>query len=150
MIYSQSCQYALRALIYLSAQPAGALTTVREISAHEGLPKQFLAKLLQALARAGVVGSLKGPGGGFALSQPPESVSLYQVVEAIDGTLRLDACVLGLAECSDAGRCGPCEHWAELRDSIKAYLDSTTVEDLRAHHLGVLAAAPIAGGLPET
>ncbi len=130
MIYSQSCRYALRALIYLALKPERYLATVQEISEHEELPKQFLAKLLQSLARADLVASVKGPGGGFALRRYPDQISLYEVVEAIDGTAHLHGCVLGFLECSHGSRCGSCEHWDDLRTAIKGYLDATSVGDL--------------------
>lgn len=131
MIFSQSCRYAIRALIYLATQPAQALVTVQQISEHEGLPKQFLAKLLQMLARAGLVASVKGPGGGFVLTRDPDAITLYDVVQAIDGTARLEACLLGFADCTRSHRCSTCTHWGDLRRAIKQYLAMTSVGDLR-------------------
>lgn len=131
MIYSRSCEYALRALTFLAGLPEGRMATVKEISDEEELPKQFLAKLLQALARAGIVASVKGPGGGFALARPAKTVTLHDVVTCIDGNVDFDRCAVGLVECSDDAPCPLHDQWKVLRESIKWYLARNDLAGLR-------------------
>lgn len=131
MIYSRSCEYALRALTYLATLEDQRMATVKEISEQEQLPKQFLAKLLQAMARAGIVASVKGPGGGFALASPPDEITLYDVVSCIDGTVEFDRCAVGLVECNDQAPCPLHDQWKVLRESIKLYLLRNNLATLR-------------------
>lgn len=131
MIYSRSCEYALRALTYLAGLDEGQMATVKDISEEEQLPKQFLAKLLQTLARAGIVASVKGPGGGFALALPPKSVTLIDVVNCIDGNVDFNRCAVGLVECSDTSPCPLHDQWKVLRESIKWYLGRNNLAGLR-------------------
>ena len=131
MIFSQSCEYALRALTYLAMLPEGRNATVKEISDDEGLPQPFLAKLLQTMARTGLVTSVKGPGGGFALAVDAQHIALFDVVDCIDGTVDLERCAVGMMECTDEAPCPLHDQWKVLRESIKLYLMRTTLHQMR-------------------
>ena len=131
MIYSRSCEYALRALTHLAMLDDQRMATVKEISEREHLPKQFLAKLLQTMARAGIVASVKGPGGGFALARPMDEITLFDVVNCIDGNVDFERCAVGLVECSDTEPCPLHDQWKVLRESIKVYLMRNTLGGLR-------------------
>lgn len=98
---SRTAEYAVRAALWLvhSAQRPG---TVRQIAADTGVPSGYLAKILRALGRAGLVRAQPGPGGGFLLNRAPEAVSVLDVIDATDPIHRADACPLGLSEHSDA------------------------------------------------
>ncbi|HJP13403.1 MAG TPA: Rrf2 family transcriptional regulator, partial [Nitrospinota bacterium] len=100
MIYSRPCEYALRALTYITVNSDSELIRTQEIAEAEGLPAPFLAKLLQQLARSGILVSVKGPKGGFGLARPPKEISLLEVVTAIDGEDGFMRCAIGLAECT--------------------------------------------------
>lgn len=130
MIYSRPCEYALRALTYLSSQNANELSRVHEIAESEDLPAPFLAKLLQQLARAGVLTSVKGPKGGFGLARKSDEITLMEIVSAVDGTESFNRCAVGLAECSDDQPCPLHDTWKPLRDRICDYLAKETLADL--------------------
>ena len=131
MIYSRSCEYALRALTFLAGLDEGQMSTVKQISDEEQLPKQFLAKLLQSLARAGIVASVKGPGGGFALARSPETITLHDVVNCIDGNVDFNRCAVGLVDCVDDAPCPLHDQWKVLRESIRMYLARNDLAELR-------------------
>ena len=131
MIYSASCEYALRALIYLAQFHNDRSVSVKEISEREDMPRQFLSKLLQTLARAGIVDSFKGPGGGFRLAYNPSQITLYDVMLCIDGDASLERCAVGLADCSDATPCPLHDQWEALRESVKHYLMRNNLQMLR-------------------
>jgi Rrf2 family protein len=130
MLYSRPCEYALRALTYLSSQNANELYRVHEIAESESLPAPFLAKLLQQLARTGILNSVKGPKGGFGLARRPEEISLMEVVAAVDGTEGFSRCAVGLAECSDTAPCPLHDTWKPLRTKINDYLAEQSLADL--------------------
>jgi len=94
---SQTAEYALRAIVHLAAAPGGPQTT-RQIAEATHLPTPYLSKVLHSLARAGLVQPQRGLGGGFTLLVPPERLSLYDVVQAVDPLPRIRTCPLGIEE----------------------------------------------------
>ena len=130
MIYSKSCEYAIRALVYLATRPEGQYSTIQEISHHENIPMHFLGKLLQHLAKYGLVRSLKGRTGGFALAMPADQITLLKVVEHVDGLNYLDRCIIGLGTCSDDQPCPIHGAWLGIKESIMAFLEDQTIGGL--------------------
>jgi Rrf2 family iron-sulfur cluster assembly transcriptional regulator len=130
MIYSRSAEYAIRAFVNLSRVPVGKLAMVKQIAEEEKIPLHFLAKILQQLARKGLLRSNKGPTGGFSLIRKPAEISLMQVVEATDGLGDYYRCVSGLAECDDEQPCGMHDSWKALRSRIISYLEKTSIADV--------------------
>jgi Rrf2 family protein len=132
MIYSRSTEYAIRAFVNLAQVQEGKYAMVKQIAEQEGIPAHFLAKILQQLARKGLLRSSKGPTGGFSLRTPPQEISLIQLVEALDGLTDYQKCVSGLSECTDDAPCGMHDSWKALRSRIMEYLEKTTIADLAA------------------
>ncbi|MGE5648057.1 MAG: RrF2 family transcriptional regulator [Acidobacteriota bacterium] len=132
MIYSRSTEYAIRAFVNLAQVQEGKYAMVKQIAEQEGIPAHFLAKILQQLARKGLLRSSKGPTGGFSLRTPPKDISLIQLVEALDGLTDYQKCVSGLSECTDDAPCGMHDSWKALRSRIMEYLEKTTIADLAA------------------
>lgn len=130
MIYSRSSEYAIRAFMHLAQAPEGKFVMAKQIAEQENIPAHFLAKILQQLARKGLVRSSKGPTGGFCLRTPPAEISLVQIVEALDGLEEYQKCVSGLSECTDDAACGMHDSWKALRSRIMEYLEQTTIADL--------------------
>lgn len=130
MIYSRSSEYAIRAFMHLAQAPEGKFVMAKQIAEQENIPAHFLAKILQQLARKGLVRSSKGPTGGFRLRTSPSEISLVQIVEALDGLEEYQKCVSGLSECTDDAPCGMHDSWKALRSRIMEYLEQTTIADL--------------------
>lgn len=95
-MFSQTVEYALRAVVHLAAEAPGARTT-EQIAAATRVPKPYLSKVLQGLARAGVVRSQRGIGGGMTLVKAPAELTILEVVDAVDPIRRIRECPLGLA-----------------------------------------------------
>ena len=127
---SQTAEYALRAVIWLAGHPEEALGTKR-ISREVQVPAGYLAKVLQTLARAGLVHSAPGRGGGFRLTRPAEEITVLDVVNAVDPVQRIRTCPLHLA--SHAKNLCPLHR---RLDSAMAQMESafaeSTVADLLA------------------
>ena len=130
MLYSRSAEYAIRAFVYLAQVPDGRFAMVKQIAAEEEIPAHFLAKILQQLARKGMLRSSKGPTGGFSLRVPPGEVRLLDIVEALDGLSEYEKCASGLAECTDDMPCPLHDSWKALRSRIMDYLGRNTIADL--------------------
>ncbi len=91
---SRTAEYALRAVVHLAARP-GEARTAQQIAEATGVPAGYLAKILQRLVRAGLVGSQRGLRGGFTLLREPRDLSLLDVVTVVDPVRRIRTCPLG-------------------------------------------------------
>jgi len=94
--WSQTTEYALRAMVTLAAHRDDSLTTSR-IADVSRIPSTYLSKVLQTLGRAGLVRAQRGLGGGFTLVRPPEAITVLDVVNAVDPLRRIRECPLGVA-----------------------------------------------------
>lgn len=130
LIFSRQCDYALQAVLFLALRPQGEMTSLRELSDRLKIPYHFLGKILQDLTRKGLLQSLKGPTGGFALALPAADITLFQIVEAIDGVDFTRSCVLGFPDCSGETPCAVHETWAGLRQGISAMLAERNIAEL--------------------
>ncbi len=130
LIFSRQCEYALQAVLYISAQEESKFTNIIEISERLDIPMPFLGKTLQLLVQHKVLQSLKGPRGGFKLAKPPDEIALFHVVDAIDGTDFLTSCVLGFSECSSKNPCPVHSDWGALRDRVYQMLATKTIADI--------------------
>lgn len=132
LIFSSHCEYALQAVVFLALQKEGERVSIRDLTKKLDIPYHFLAKILQDLSRKGLLNSLKGPGGGFTLGMPAREITLFHVVEAIDGLDLTQKCVMGFPECSGKHPCAVHDKWALLRDGIYTMLVSKNVAQLAA------------------
>ena len=132
MIFSTSCEYAIRGLSELASRSPSDSMMLDDVIAGANLPRDFMAKLFQRLVRAGILRSAKGRGGGFALSRPPHEVTLMHVCEAIDGPQIFDRCVVGMERCTDHMPCAQHDLYKPIRQRLKDYLNTTTLADLAA------------------
>lgn len=95
-LFSQTVEYALRAVVFLASESPEAATTV-QIAEATRIPAAYLSKVLQALGRGGVVRSQRGVGGGMSLQKQPGELTLLEVVNAVDPINRIHTCPLDLA-----------------------------------------------------
>jgi Rrf2 family protein len=143
MLLSKSCEYGLRAMLYLGTlgdEGASGNETARDstreyisiqtVSDELDIGFSFLTKVFQQLNDAGLLTSKRGPGGGVALTRAPDAISLYEIVVAIDGEDLFEECVLGLPGCGEAEPCPLHEHWTEERDRMKTTFRETTLAEV--------------------
>src|ERR1700681_161063 len=121
MIYSRSCEYAIRSFVYLARIPDAKFAMARHIAEEEQIPAHFLAKILQELTRKGLLRSYKGPSGGFSLRVPASQIKLLVLVEALDSTAL--AAFLDLAPWA-------LDSWRDLHSRIMDYLERNTIADV--------------------
>ncbi len=113
------------------AKTGGSSTALtHEVAARQGIPAPFLAKIVLALTRAGLLRSHRGSGGGIALAMPADQITLLQVVEAVDGPIAVSSCVLWPEECGRSGSCPVHEIWCEARSLLVDRLKSTNLQEL--------------------
>jgi Rrf2 family transcriptional regulator, iron-sulfur cluster assembly transcription factor len=130
MLLSKTCDYGIRAALYVAGQKEREFVPIREISDGLQISFHFLTKILQILTNCGVLKSYRGPNGGVTLATPPEAVSIMQIILAIDGNALFKDCVLGLADCGDHQPCPMHHFWQEERSRISDLFSSTSLADI--------------------
>ncbi len=129
MRLSKESRYAIVALMELARQPPGELVTARTLAGAAGLPAPYLAKSLQALARVGILRSVRGQ--GYALARLPVEIRLGDIVAALeDWPLAGDACVFWREECSERNPCVLHWQWKELRPLVEGRLAATSLAEI--------------------
>jgi Rrf2 family protein len=125
MNISSRCEYACRAMIELARQESVAEpTTALSIADKRHIPEKYLVHILLQLKRAGLVRSVRGAQGGYLLSQSPDSITLRDIVQAIDGP------VLHPLPVDDEGGKDLEPTWREVADGIEKMLESFTLRDM--------------------
>ena len=128
---SNTSKYAIRALIYLElyASPENKVG-IKEIARELAIPSPFLGKILQGLVRSGILGSTKGPHGGFYLDRPAMDIPLMDIIEIIDGTDVFNECALRTISCDPERPCSMHQKLAPARKEIRRIFSTETVADL--------------------
>ncbi len=121
MRISRETDYAMRCVLHLSVNP-GQTCMVEEMAQARGVPRSFLAKILQKLKRANIVESFRGVKGGFALARKPSDISLLDVIEAIQGVVSLNICAVDEKACDRSGDCVIHPVWVILREDFQTML----------------------------
>ncbi len=130
LVLSKTATHAVKAMIELAGLPPDGFRGSAAIAEHIGAPPNYLGKLLQALAAAGIVHSQKGLGGGFRLARRASEISLWEIVEPIDHVSRWSGCFMGQSVCSDDAPCPLHDRWACVRDAYLRMLETSTLADL--------------------
>ena len=126
---SRTSGYAISALARL-AGPGGAWTLAKDVASSAEIPKAYLSTILNALARNGLIKAKRGYRGGFALAKSAERISVFQVVEAVEGRAWREGCLLGLSQCSDERACPSHAFWKTQRHKIEEFLRSLTLSQV--------------------
>jgi Rrf2 family protein len=131
-MFSKTCEYALRAALYISVKSVeGSRLSIPKIAREIDAPEAFTAKILQTLSREGVISSIKGPNGGFFIDPKSKPVSLAAILKAIEGNDDLlHTCTLGLKECSDKFPCPIHNEVKHYKEHLRKVMRETTVQGL--------------------
>lgn len=131
MMFSKSFGYALRGVLYVAmAGEGGEKIRVEDISRSTGIPKHFLGKIMNKLVKANMIGSTKGPSGGFYTTNETLDVPLIQIFHLFDGNQLFDSCVLHLKKCDNENICPLHYKVEETRKNIQLILSETTINNL--------------------
>jgi Rrf2 family transcriptional regulator, iron-sulfur cluster assembly transcription factor len=131
---SNTCKYGLRAVIYIALNSNGEEKIgIKKISEDLNLPGPFLGKIMQLLAKHKILHSIKGPNGGFSLAKPANEITLYDIVQIIDGTDVFNECLIGVKICENNPAheelCPFHEKSHHVRDELKSVFKSQSVGD---------------------
>jgi Rrf2 family protein len=140
---SKKSDYALIAMKHLAAQADRGASSAREIALQYDIPVELLAKVLQRLVRRGLLVSHQGTRGGYRLARPAVSISIADVIQAIDGPLTMTACSEDDLTCGQYSSCSVRDPLWRIKDRIVAALASCTVMDLTVDVPATPAAMPV-------
>ena len=129
MLLSNTCEYAIKAMVYLKTQEATPLVSLTQVTTALNSPVAFTAKVLQQLRKAELIDSKMGPGGGFRI-KPDKKISILDIVTAIDGHIIFTNCILGLPECSEHHPCPLHHKYNPVRTELYKSLSTSYLEDL--------------------
>ena len=101
MQLTRSGEYVLRDLIFLAKQPADRLALLSEILKVQDIPETYLAKIFQRLSKVGLLYSIRGLSGGFALGRPAQKIIMWEVIKALEWPIALNRCLLREGECNE-------------------------------------------------
>lgn len=132
---SNTCKYAVRALIYLGRYSAdGSKIGIKKISSDLMIPTPFLGKILQNLVKQKVLVSTKGPNGGFGLGKKSTDISLYEIVKIVDGEDFFKNCLLGMQPCSthenNEKPCPVHSRFGPIRAQLTLFYQQTTIAEI--------------------
>lgn len=128
---SMTSRHAIKALIGLARAEGEGAVLGRDLADSADVPRNYLAKILQALRKAGIVEATRGPGGGYRLLRAPVDVALLEIVELFDGNEAHPHCFLSEGhECSDETACAAHAAWREVHFAYVRFLEQTTLADL--------------------
>ncbi len=124
-------RYGLRAVIKLAMSTHTRPISISTISNDENVSSEFLEQIFYKLKKAGVIRSIRGPGGGFVLNRKPEEISVKDILEAVGEMGGLTPCTLRRRTlCDRPDHCGAHEIWTGLQDRISEYLGGITLKDI--------------------
>lgn len=139
-MFSKSCEYAIRAIIFIcSKRKSQKVLKIQEIAEAIDAPIYYTSKILQELSRQQIIGSLKGPTGGFYIDEQHGKITLIEIVRAIDGEKIFTGCGLGIKICSEKNPCPMHNEFKSIRNNLKKMLEKTTIEKLSTKLLSGVA-----------
>lgn len=122
--------YAVRVVVDLAGQPPAVPVRTEELRRRTGIPPAYLSKIIQTLAHAGLVRTRRGALGGVSLLPAPQSISLRQVIEAVEGPIYLNRCLARSGVCAQERSCPVHPVWVRIQALLTRELDAVRIQDL--------------------
>ncbi|MFZ1083593.1 MAG: Rrf2 family transcriptional regulator [Terracidiphilus sp.] len=130
MQLTRAADYGVRVMIHLATLPGNQRTRLPMLARATGAPESFLSKVLQALCRAGFIASQRGQMGGFEILPAGRQASISAVIEAVDGPICLNRCVIQEADCKRISFCPAHPVWARAQQAVMAVLNEASIAEL--------------------
>ncbi len=139
---TKKADYALMAMKHLAEHASSTSRSAKDVADAFGIPPEALAKILQRLAKAGLLHSQHGINGGYVLARPAHTISAFEVIQAIDGPLFITSCVTQRGECDQTDRCNIREPLRKVNESIEAVLRRIKISHMREEAEEAATASP--------
>ncbi|MBI4337711.1 MAG: Rrf2 family transcriptional regulator [Chloroflexi bacterium] len=150
MQLSRKADYGIRVMLEVAASAVGSTPVARQVARRQIVPNPFLRKIVSQLSAAGLLETRRGRRGGLKLARPPESITLRQVVEALEGPIVLNWCLARPGLCSLDETCPAYVVWGRAQEALMSVLDSATLAQLMVDKQQLLASLQRQGASPET
>ncbi len=133
MNLTKESEYALQGLARLATYPSGTMVPMAEIATEQQLPPTFLAKIFQKLARHGLLEAERGRGSGYMLSGEPSEIRVREILEAVEGSMALQKCLLWGGNCDEDEPCPLHYRLKSIRPLLDAMLNEITLAEYMQH-----------------
>ncbi len=140
-------RYGVRAIFDIAYHTGGLPAQIKDISERQRISPRYLEQIFQRLKKAGILGSKRGPKGGYFLLKDPKDITIYEIITCTEGPIELVFCVgedeeggsCDATMCEMKSQCVASPLWKELGDKIAAIFQGTTIQDLckKAEALGI-------------
>jgi Rrf2 family protein len=141
---SKKADYALMAMKHLAVRPDAASASAREIAEQYDIPIELMAKVLQRLARRGLVTSHQGTRGGYRLARPAGVISVADIIQAIDGPVTVTACSSESENCGQYSKCSVRDPLWRIKDRILSALATCSLQEISTDHFAEEPVSPLA------
>jgi Rrf2 family protein len=127
---SRKSDYAIRGMVYLASQPLDKISLLGDIAIEMEIPQTFLSKIFQQFNKFGLVKSYRGAGGGFQLGRPAGEITLLEIVEAVEGKIVPNRCIMAEGICGRDVTCTVHPVWKNIQKSMRDILSRVTLKHL--------------------
>lgn len=145
MQLTRAADYGVRVMIHLTGPSTEARISLPALAEAADAPESFLSKVLQALSRAGLISSRRGQSGGFQISPRGRAASMLEVIEAIDGPICLNVCLVSERSCHRKAHCPAHPIWAKAQTAMLDVLSGAMIAELASEARGADRASLICG-----
>jgi len=131
MRLSKTSEYALRVLSFMinsDMQVFSAKYLIESLN----VPDKYLRRLMTDLSKSGFIKSLKGRDGGYIFAKNANRIYLSQVIDAVEGMDKYEACILGFGDCNDDNPCSLHEKYSPIKEQLIQFLSNTTISELKS------------------
>ena len=140
MQVTKAGEYGVLGLMNLARRRPGEVVMIDDVSRDEHISKSFLGKIFQSLVKADIIRSNRGAGGGFMLVKRPEEITVLDIIEAVEGRITLQRCLIETSACQAFAHCALGAVFAEAQARVREVFAQTTLGDLLRHRPGPAAA----------
>jgi len=123
-------EYAIRTMIHLAENEGREIITIKEIAEEQKIPEKFLRKIIPKLCNAGLIKTIKGLGGGISFAKNPDNITPYDIIQAVEGPLALNKCLIDKTFCSNTRWCSVHTLWCDLLLIMREKLASKSIKQL--------------------
>jgi len=144
VLLSKTCNYGIRAALYVASKNDQQFVPIRQIAHELNISFHFLTKILQLLTQKNIMNSYRGPNGGVTLAKPANAITIFNIIEAIDGLKLFEECILGLPGCGNEKPCPFHDNWRVVREDLKRTFNNSTLAELssRINDFGLRISEP--------
>ena len=136
LVVTRQADYALRASVEMAQIPFGERISTAAVARRANVPLPFLAKIVSELVTRGILKTTRGLGGGVSLARPAKTISMLEIIVAIDGPVLLNTCVFEPQSCKQSSTCSVCEAFTEAQHRLVADLGAVSLEWLATRAVG--------------